>query len=96
MISSIIIGMGKKYCPSVFAPTALQGLPPSWSGIFGRIVNPPRSVDHPQLGKYTYTQLSRDEDQRVCAHNFQKIINQFPPGSYNLIHTDDEPVGNKK
>lgn len=75
--------------PNVFAPSILQGLPPSWSGIFARIISPQRMIDHPKYGSYKIVTLSRDEERRVTAHNFQKMIDKCPPGTFHRVAIED-------
>jgi hypothetical protein len=78
--------MGSRLFPNVFAPSALCGLPPSWSGVFARIISPPRTIERPLYGTYKkITVLSRDEERRVTVHNFQKMIDKYPPGSYQEV-----------
>jgi hypothetical protein len=81
--------MATRWFPNVFAPSALKGLPPSWSGIFARMKSPPRMVEHPKYGSYKITSLSRDEERRVAAHQFQKMLDKYPPGSYHRVAIED-------
>lgn len=81
--------IGSRCFPNVFAPSALCGVSPSWGGIFGRIISPPRMVEHSKYGSYKITVLSRDEERRVAAHQFQKMLDKYPPGIYHRVAIED-------
>ncbi len=87
---SYIFRFGAKLFPDVFAPSALRGLPPSWSGIINRTLRPPKIVVHPDYGTYKVTNVSRDEEKRIAEFNFWKMVNQYPLGSYNEIGVTQE------
>lgn len=93
MISKI----GANLFPSVFAPPFLNGLSPSWTGIIARIWSPARIVNHPVYGSYQTTLISRDEERRLRALTFEKLISQYP-GKYHecVIRDYDGTSKNEK
>lgn len=76
--------------PKIAAPPALKGLQPSLSGIFKRILSPPRIIHDSTYGTRVITPLSRDEYQRVVDLNYRNLK---CPGSYTevVIDGDDRP-----
>ena len=86
---NLISRIAKDLFPNVFAPSALRGMPPSLSGIIARIKSPVKNVNHPIFGKYSVTVISRDEERRLAAQQFQEMISKYPPGSYHEVSLEE-------
>jgi hypothetical protein len=88
---SILLRISKRLFPDLVAPPSLNGLPPSLSGIFRRILQPTRIIKHPIYGEYRVTAYSRDEWERVIAHNHAKMMKKYSDQHTWVEITDVRP-----
>ncbi len=88
---SILYRIGKSLFPDLVAPPVLKELPPSWAGIFKRIVRPTRIVKNPVYGTHSITLLSREEYQRLIKHNSIEMLEQCYPNYKEIDFRDYEP-----
>lgn len=86
---SFIINLGTKIFPHIFSPPILGRIPPSWSGIFYRIIHPPKVSNHPIQGKIVIANISRNEERRLEDESIRELIKSFPPGKYHEIEIVD-------